>query len=136
MTLKSVTRFGQCGVPYQFRTSPLQCSSLFAMYHARICSLLFVFQRTIGDLYIRVYNLKRGSTLSSYQRNIYNRQVQCRLILRYGNKVIATMNSYIIILLTILQHNYNINDHYKMFWMILHRVCLNLQRNEEAHIES
>jgi hypothetical protein len=109
---------------------------IFAMYHGRICSLLFVFQRTIGDLYIRVYNLKRGSTLSSYQRNIYIRQVQCLSILRYGNNVIATMNSYIIILLTILQHNYNINDHYKMFWMVLPGVCLNLQSNEEAHIES
>jgi len=27
------------------------------------------------------------------------------------------MNSYIIILLTILQHNYNINDQYKVFWV-------------------
>jgi len=97
---------------------------IFTMYHARIYSLFFVFQRTIEDLYIKIYNLKRGSTLSSFQRNIYNKQVQCFSILRYGNNVNATMNSYIIILLTILEHNYNINDHYKVFWVHKIKICI------------
>jgi len=73
------------------------------MYHARICSLFFVFQRTVGNLYIKIYNLKRGSTLVSFQRNIYNKQVKCLSILKYGNNVIATMNSYIIILASFIQ---------------------------------
>jgi hypothetical protein len=64
------------------------------------CFLSF---KELYETCIKIYNLKRGSALLSFQRNIHNKQVQGLSILRYGNNEIATMTSYIIILTSFIQ---------------------------------